>query len=410
MKNEYFKGGIMKNIIFILLFSTTIFAQSAVSLYEESQKALSSGNLELAGEKIKAAIDLDKTNDSFRKEFDRLNGLRNKMINSNRSVQDGRFDDAITGFAEVIAGVPNSVEAYYGTAKAYEGKKDFTSAVKYYKQSLAIDSGYQKSKTSISNVAKKLYNSANQDYKNGNLESALSKYQQVLGINSRLYQAYFQMGVLQKKMGNLSLAIENYQSALRIKKTFDKGWYNLGLAYKENGDIDNAKESFEETVRLNKKYYKAHKSLGEIFIDLEKYEDAILSFKTAIDIKPKYGAAYHAMGITYAKLEDYSRSAESLAKAVDLQPKEYLSWFHLSEAHNKLNDCEAAKAAALETIDLKKNFGGGWFELGIAEYCGGKGNKNTSINHFEKARNDRNWRKMAEYEIDRVRNPEKYEG
>ena len=51
----------MKNIIFILLFSTTIFAQSAVSLYEESQKALSSGNLELAGEKIKAAIDLDKS-------------------------------------------------------------------------------------------------------------------------------------------------------------------------------------------------------------------------------------------------------------------------------------------------------------------------------------------------------------
>ena len=86
-----------------------------------------------------------------------------------------------------------------------------------------------------------------------------------------------------------------------------------------------------------------------------------------------------------------------------------LSWFHLSEAHNKLNDCEAAKTAALEAIDLKKNFGGGWFELGIAEYCGGKGNKNTSINHFEKARNDREWRKMAEYEIDRVRNPEKYE-
>ena len=400
----------MKNIIFILLFSTTIFAQSALSLYEESQKALLSGNLELAGEKIKAAIDLDKSNDSFRKEFDRLNGLRNKMINSNRAVQDGRFDDAITGFSEVIASVPNSVEAYYGTAKAYEGKKDFTSAVKYYKQSLTLDPNYKKSKTSISNVAKKLYNSANKDYKNGNLESALSKYKQVLGINSRLYQAYFQIGVLQKKMGNLSLAIENYQSALRIKKTFDKGWYNLGLAYKENGDIDNAKESFEETVRLNKKYYKAHKSLGEIFIDLEKYEDAILSFKTAIDIKPKYGAAYHAMGITYAKLEDYDRSAESLTKAVDLQPKEYLSWFHLAEAHNKLNDCEAAKVAALEAIDLKKNFGGGWFELGIAEYCGGKGNKNTSINHFEKARNDRNWRKMAEYEIDRVRNPEKYEG
>jgi len=400
----------MKNIIFILLFSTTIFAQSALSLYEESQKALSSGNLELAGEKIKSAIDLDKTNDSFRKEFDRLNGLRNKMINSNRSVQDGRFDDAITGFSEVIASVPNSVEAYYGTAKAYEGKKDFTSAVKYYKQSLAIDPNYKKSKTSISNVAKKLYNSANKDYKNGNLQTAMDKYNQVLSINPRLYQAHIQIGVLQKDMGNLSLAIENHKKALGIKKTAIKAHFNLGLAYKANGDIDNAKASFEETVRLNKKYYKAHKSLGEIFIDLERYEDAIVSFKSAIEFRPNYGSAYHGLGVTYTKLENYNRAVESFTKAVDLQPKEYLSWFHLAEAHNKLNDCEAAKAAALEAIDLKKNFGGGWFELGIAEYCGGKGSKNTSINHFEKARNDRNWRKMAEYEIDRVRNPEKYEG
>ena len=163
-------------------------------------------------------------------------------------------------------------------------------------------------------------------------------------------------------------------------------------------------------IRLNKKYYKAHKSLGDIFIESEQYEDAIASFKSAIAIKSKYAPAYHSMGITYAKMEDYSRSAESLNKAVELQPKEFLSWFHLAEAHNKLNDCEAAKEAALEAIDRKKNFGGGWFELGIAEYCGGKGNKSTSINHFEKARNDRDWRKMAEYEIDRVRNPEKYEG
>ena len=63
----------------------------------------------------------------------------------------------------------------------------------------------------------------------------------------------------------------------------------------------------------------------------------------------------------------------------------------------------------LEAIDLKKNFGGGWFQLGIAEYCNATGNKNNAINHFDRARNDRQWRKMAEYEIDRVRNPEKYE-
>ena len=61
----------MKNFIIILLTFSAMYAQtSAVALYEESQKALSNGNIELAGEKIRAAIEADKSNDSFRKEFD----------------------------------------------------------------------------------------------------------------------------------------------------------------------------------------------------------------------------------------------------------------------------------------------------------------------------------------------------
>ena len=58
---------------------------------------------------------------------------------------------------------------------------------------------------------------------------------------------------------------------------------------------------------------------------------------------------------------------------------------------------------------LFNRFGGGWFELGVAEWCDGKGNKTGALNAFEKARNDRAWRKMAEYEIDKVKNPQKYE-
>lgn len=401
----------MKKIVLTLLFFTTVFAQtSAMQLFDESRQALSNGNLELAGEKIRAAIDADKGNDQLRKEFDRLNRLRNKANNSNRAVQDGRFDDAIIGFKEVLDSIPKHIPALFGLAKAYEGKKDYTAAITYYKQSLSLDSNHNDSKKSIQNIAKKLYNSGNKDYKNGNLENAMSKYRQVLEINNRFYQAHFALGILYKSMGNISQAIQSYEAALSIRK-FDKGWYNLGLAHKANGDFNNAKKAFEETVNLNKKYYKAHKSLGEVFIDLEQYDDAVASLKAAIAIKSNYSAAYHALGITYGKekLEDYNRSAEALEKAVELSPRVMLSWFHLSESYNELGECEKAKEAALEAIDLKKNFGGSWFQLGIAEYCNATGNKSNAINHFERARNDRQWRKMAEYEIDKVRNPEKYE-
>jgi len=64
---------------------------------------------------------------------------------------------------------------------------------------------------------------------------------------------------------------------------------------------------------------------------------------------------------------------------------------------------------ARECTDIKSSFGGGWLELGVAEWCGGKGNKRATENALEKARNDRSWRKSAEYELDKVRNPEKYQ-
>ncbi len=401
----------MKKIILVLLFFTTVFAQtSAIALFEESRQALSDGNLDVAREKILAAIDVDKGNDQLRKEFDRLNGLNNKANNANRAIEDRRFDDAILEFTSVLESIPKYVPGFYGLAKAYEGKGDFDAAIRNYKEALTLDPNHENSKKSIQNIAKKLYNAANKDYKGGNLEAAMKKYNQVLSINGRIYQAHFQLGVLYKKMGNITQAIQSYQAALNIKKTYDKGWYALGIAYKENGDMNNAKMAFEEAVRLNSKYYKAHKSLGEIFIDLQQYDAAVKSFKTAINYKSDYAAAYHALGITYGKgkLEDYSRAVEALEQAVKLNKREVLSWYSLAESYNELGECEKAKEAAQEAIDLKKNFGGGHFQLGIAEYCNATGNKNSAINHFERARKDRQWIKMAEYEIDKINNPERY--
>jgi len=45
--------------------------------------------------------------------------------------------------------------------------------------------------------------------------------------------------------------------------------------------------------------------------------------------------------------------------------------------------------------------------MGEAEM--GKKNKPHAKRHFEEARKDRNWRKLAERKIDEIKNPEKYQ-
>ena len=400
----------MKNIIFILLLSTTLFAQgSALSLYEESQKALSNGNLILAKDKILAAIEADNSNQSFRDYEKRIRTLNNDIINANRSISDKRFDDAITAFDKIINEVPNLSSALYGKGKAHYYNKEYEEAIIYFEKTLDVNPNYTKAKKDKSNAIKRFYLSIKKDHVDiGQYDIAISKYKQVLTYQPKFFQAYSQMGVINRRNGSLSLAIENFQSALAINKNQPKILFQLGKTHKDNGDLESSKEAYEKAVRLDEKYYKAFKNLGDVYLDNEDYDNAIKNLKTSIEIKSDYGTAYHSLGRVYIQKRDYVRAAESMTKAVEFQPKAHLSWFRLAEAHNRLNDCELAKKAALESTILKKSFGGGWFELGIAEYCSGKGSKSTAKRYFEKARDDKKWRPKAEYGIGHLENPEKW--
>ena len=53
-------------------------------------------------------------------------------------------------------------------------------------------------------------------------------------------------------------------------------------------------------------------------------------------------------------------------------------------------------------MQIKRNYGGGFFELGFAEFsmC----NKVASIDAFEKAKKDKNYRQNAKYYLDKIDN------
>ena len=129
----------------------------------------------------------------------------------------------------------------------------------------------------------------------------------------------------------------------------------------------------------------------------------------AITVNPNYAKGYASLGILSTEEKNWEKAIALLTMATTLDGRDAMSFFRLAGAYNATGDCDGAKDAARNCTAIKSRFGGGWFELGIGEWCGGKGNKTGAINAFEKARNDRAWRKMAEYEMDKVKNPQKYE-
>jgi len=382
------------------------FAPAMIAL---SNVYLRKGDMNKTQEFIRKAIDTDPENKEYRAEFERLNEINTLMADGQRNMQVGDLPGAYESYRVVLEKFPYFSEAAYsmGLVKFREG--DFVLAVDHFKSALELNPYHDNATAAISNVAKNKFNEGNNSYRRKDLEGAMESYEEVLKIDESFYQAHYQLGVILSKMGDRSEAIQHYQTALEISPQFYKGYYAMALSQKANGDYDGALSSLQSAIDIFPGYDKAYGTMGDIYIENKDFENAIKTLNTSVQVNPQYAKGYMSLGIAYSEQEMYEEAIPNLEMATSLDAKSYMGWYRLAVAYNIQEDCENAKRAARECTDKKSSFGGGWLELGVAEWCQGKGNKRAAENALEKARNDRSWRKSAEYELDKVRNPEKYQ-
>ena len=138
---------------------------------------------------------------------------------------------------------------------------------------------------------------------------------------------------------------------------------------------------------------------------LFRSDAALQAFLQGSIVDSTYAKSFIGLGIVYLNQELFQDAISPLETASELKPKDAMVWFRLASAYNGVEDCENSKRAAREATEQKPKFGGGWYELGIAEWCGGKGNKTASLNSLERGRNDRNWRPSCEHLIKEIRTP-----
>jgi len=378
----------------------------APAMFQLTQLNLRLGNMVKAQNYIRDAVEVDR--EQYIETFNKMNEINTIMSDGGRAMKGGRFDEAFQLYGTVLEQFPYFAEAAYSMGLAKFREKDFVGAVYHFHKTLELNPFHEKAQAAIANVTRNIFNDGNNAYRRGDLEGALASYNRVLEMDNNFYRAYYQIGVIEAKMRNLSSAIESYMNALEIKPDFFKCWFALGLARSKGGDKAGALDAFNQAIEIDSSYVKAHASLAEIYIGLKEYTKAFEVLNTATRVDSSYSKNFLLLGIVYTELNQFEEAIENLEKSVTLNPKDAMAWFRLAHAHNELGNCEPAQKAAREATDRKKNFGGGWFELGIAEWCEGSGKKTVALNSLEKARNDRSWRKMAEYEIDKINNPHKY--
>jgi tetratricopeptide (TPR) repeat protein len=381
----------------------------APAMIQLAKISVRNGDMDQTKNYLNQAMEVDPENQEYRNEYDQLNEINKFMSQGARELDAGEYENAIASYSKIYDKYPYMTEAIYslGVVKTREG--DFDRAIEYFNKALAVNENHEKTQKALKNVAGNMFNEGNNFYRRRDYNNALDYYKKVIAIDNSFYQAYFKLGQVEKQLKNKLGAIKAYTKSVEAKPDFYQGWYMLGVTKRSDGDNQGALKAFQKATDINPTYAKAYYAMGDIYYRTSRFANAKLFCQRAIQADGSYAKPYIILADINIDNKEYDQALTNLELASDLDREDFKPWLKIAHVYNIMDNCEGAKRAARKSLDLSDKSGEAWVELGIAEYCAGSGNKTAALNALEKARRDRTWKTYADHEIDKIRNPHRYQ-
>ena len=120
----------------------------------------------------------------------------------------------------------------------------------------------------------------------GRPADAVVHYEAAFKIDPDVAEVQVNWGNALQALGRPAKALPHYAEAVRIQPDRAEAHYNWGNALHAVGRPDEAIERFREAVRLKPDYANAHHNLGYLYAAQSRYEDALKHFEISVQLAP----------------------------------------------------------------------------------------------------------------------------
>jgi cytochrome c-type biogenesis protein CcmH/NrfG len=165
---------------------------------------------------------------------------------------EGKFDEAVAKFNEVLAKLPNCTECYNNIGAIHLKKKEYDQAEAAYKKAIGANANSAEAYMGLANV----YNAQR---KSDLAMEASAQAQKLLGTagpggaagGGASAGAIFNQGVIAWNAGKIPEAQKLFEQAVGIDPKLAEAHYWLGMANVNQGKLPEAVKSFEEYLKLD---------------------------------------------------------------------------------------------------------------------------------------------------------------
>lgn len=162
----------------------------------------------------------------------------------------------------------------------------------------------------------------------------------------------FDEGLTAQMKGDLEGAISIFEQVIEEHPVNTAAYHQLGRCHMKRGEFDSAIQCFETTVRLGPDRIAARLDLGMLYLAIGAVQKAKTQFLKALALSQSNVKALAGLGIVYYHEQDFGKAISQFQEAGALNPSNFASHFYLAKIHKSLDNPaglaeEALKAAAV---------------------------------------------------------------
>jgi tetratricopeptide (TPR) repeat protein len=205
----------------------------------------------------------------------------------------------------------------------------------------------QAQNVAVSPAVEQLVAEAHQAEAQGDLATAIARYQKILQIAPHLAAAYNNLGMLYLQQHDLRQAVAVLEKGLKIDPRVVATSALLGSAQYSMGQYKEARPHLEAAVHGNPKDDFARRLLARDLISLKDYGGAVVQLRTLVAHDPKDQDAWYLLGKTYLLL-----SESALGKINEIDPNSALSQDVAGEVMQSMGNSEGALGAYKKAVEI----------------------------------------------------------
>ena len=153
----------------------------------------------------------------------------------------------------------------------------------------------------------------------------------------------FERGQAAHARGELEKALSFYEQALKVRPEFPEAQFQRGNALASLGRLDEAEAALRAAISLKKNWSLPHSALGALLLRRQRDADAEQSFRQALTIDKQDGIALRMLGDIRLRAGDTKEALELAQRATAIPEAPASAWVGLALAQKANGDKSGAK-------------------------------------------------------------------